>query len=655
MKIFRRILALAVLLAISLIAIAQEKSELLIDSARNAALKFSGSDNADGVSGTFNVAGDVAKGLITSAVDLKFDPETAKKIGDASGALYVSMTDVMEIVGNLDMPVPPEMSKDVSKLDINIESVLKDGKGSGKGNVDVAGKGNEVMPTVNVDGNLKADSKNFDGKLTFDVEGGNMGKVPFKQIDFGISEKEASTTISLGAAFDATAPEAKNLKQIGQNPDQLKQQITQGLGQSGITVEKVEVGEYKEEGGVASAKIDITLKGWRDVVKTNVGMLAGGGRFDGTKLTASVSKMLEAKFDSITYTMKYDGKKLTGELNGKMTNTSQFLLGYYELASMITEAQLKEQNGGGDEKQRFLLAYQSVAMEEAQRAMQAMMEANVAVEGKGSFKMTPEGEDKKGFKVKGEGNMDFSNFDAYAQKATAAGLPSAKKGAFKLVFGINDKQRLGGTLFASSDVNFINYYKKMFLATAKKAGAPEEALKTAETVEFKSGVGAFTLTKDGVKGSNYLESNDLSPLTKAGLAAASEGKFQGDLTGFAVNGKTEGPKLNIDGTVNFAKFMPGKSVAQVKEEMGGGIQTVKDDAKADDVKLVAVTKPEVAMPDTLKPVAADGEKLLASNPVAAVAGALGGKGGGGSLIYILGGLAAVGVVGVGVAAGRKKG
>ena len=82
---------------------------------------------------------------------------------------------------------------------------------------------------------------------------------------------------------------------------------------------------------------------------------------------------------------------------------------------------------------------------------------------------------------------------------------------------------------------------------------------------------------------------------------------------------------------------------------------MKDDAKADDVKLVAVTKPEVSMPESLKPVAADGEKLLASNPVAAVAGALGGKGGGGSLIYILGGLAAVGVVGVGVAAGRKKG
>ena len=107
------------------------------------------------------------------------------------------------------------------------------------------------------------------------------------------------------------------------------------------------------------------------------------------------------------------------------------------------------------------------------------------------------------------------------------------------------------------------------------------------------------------------------------------------------------------GVVNFSKLMPGKSADAVKAEFGG--TDVNDKASADDVKLVAVSKPEVAMPDSLKPIAADGEKLLESNPISAVTGALGGKGGGGSLIYILGGLAAVGVVGVGVAAGRKKG
>lgn len=653
MKIFRRILAIVVLLALGLIAIAQEKSELLIDSARNAAMKFKSSSKADGVSGSFGVAGEVAKGLTTGTVDLKFNPDTAKEIGDISGALYVSMTEVMEAVGNLDMPVPPEMAKDLSKLSANIESVLKDGKGYAKADLDLAGKAAEVIPSVNVDATMKTDAKNFDGKLTFDVESADMGKVPFKSFEFGISEKDASTTFSIGASVDAAGQEAAGLKQMGQNPDKVKEQLTQGLSSSGITVEKVEVGEYKEEGGVASAKLSVTLKGWRDVVKTQVGMLAGGGRFDGAKMTAAVSKMLEAKFDSITYTMKYDGKKLSGELNGKIGNTSQFLLGYYELASQITEAQLKEQGDGDDQKQRFLMAYQSVAMEEAQRAMGAMIEANVGTDLKGSFKLTPEGEDKKSFKATGNINVDFTNFDAYAQKATAAGLPSAKKAAFKANLAINDKQHLVGSLFGSSDVNLINYYKKMFLATAKKAGAPEEALKTAESVEFKSGAGAFAVSKEGIKGSSYLESNDLTPLVKAGISAASGGKFEGDLTGFSVNGKTEGEKMNVDGVVNFAKLMPGKSADAVKAEFGG--TDVNDKASADDVKLVAVSKPEVAMPDSLKPIAADGEKLLESNPISAVTGALGGKGGGGSLIYILGGLAAVGVVGVGVAAGRKKG
>ena len=200
----------------------------------------------------------------------------------------------------------------------------------------------------------------------------------------------------------------------------------------------------------------------------------------------------------------------------------------------------------------------------------------------------------------------------------------------------------------------INYYKKILLAAAKKGGAPEEALATAEKVELKSSAGAVAITKDGLKGANYLESNDLSPIFKAVIAGASGGKFQGDLTGFSVNGKTEGDKLNIDAMINFSKFMEGKSADEIKSALDApSSATVKEGAKPEEVKLVAVTKPEVAMPDSLKSVAADGKKLTSSSPMAALGGAMGG--GGNSMLYILGGLAAVGVVGVGVAAGRKKG
>jgi hypothetical protein len=637
------------------LAIADEKSEILIDPARNAAIKVKASEGADGVTGNFNLGGDVVKGLVSGVVDLKFSPEIAKQVGDMQGALYYTMTDLMEIVGNLDMPVPPDASKDLSKLSANIESVASGSKAYGKGDINLEAKAQSPVPPVNVDASAKGNSKDFDGKMTFDVDAAEAAAgIPVKSFDFAITEKDASTTLSIGVAVAAGSPPANNLKQMGQNPDAIKQAITQQFGSAGITVEAVEIGEYKEENGAASAKLSITIKDWRNVVKTNLPMMAGGGQYDAEKLTAAVTQMLEAKFDSITFNFKVEGTKVKGDLSGKITNTHKLAMGYYQLASMITEAQLKDMGASNDPGQRFMLAYQTVAMEEAQKAMQAMIDADMGFDFKGKLKVSGEGEDKKTAKVVGDFNVDFTNFGAYITKAQAANLPTPKTAAFKLALGMAGQGRLTGSLYAYSDVNVINYYKTMILAAAKKGGAPAEALATAEKVEFKASAGSVAVTKDGIKGSNYLESNDLTPIFKAVLAAASAGKFQGDVTGFSVAGKSEGEKMNMDIMVNFSKFMEGKSPEEIKTALSApSSSTVKADAKPEEVQLVAVSKPEVSMPDSLKTVAADGKKLTASSPMAALGGAMGGSGGN-SLLYILGGLAAVGVVGVGVAAGRKK-
>lgn len=637
------------------LAMADDKSEILVDSARNAAIKVKTTENADGMSGTFNVGGDIVKGLVSGLVDLKFSPEVAKQLADMQGAIYYSMTEKMEIVGNLDMPVPPDAGKDLSKLSANMESVASGSKAYGKGDFNVEAKSQEKVPAVNVDASAKGDSKNFDGKLTFDVDAEEAAAgIPFKAFNFAITEKDASTTLSVGASVDAASPQAQNLKQMGQNPDAIKQAITQQFGTAGVTVENVDIGEYKEEGGLASAKLSITIKDWRNVVKTNLPMMAGGGQFDAEKVKSAVTQMLEAKFDNIAFNLKVEGKMVKGDLTGKITNTHKLALGYYELASMVTDTQLKDMGGSDDPSKRFLLAYQTVAMEEAQKAIQAMIDANMGFDFKGKVKIAGEGEDKKTVKASGDFNVDFSNYADYITKAQAANLPTAKNAAFKFVLGMAGQGRLTGSVYAYSDANVINYYKKILLAAAKKGGAPEDALATAEKVELKSSAGAVAITKDGLKGANYLESNDLSPIFKAVIAGASGGKFQGDLTGFSVNGKTEGDKLNIDAMVNFSKFMEGKSADEIKSALDApSSATVKEGAKPEEVKLVAVTKPEVAMPDSLKSVAADGQKLTASSPMAALGGAMGG--GGNSMLYILGGLAAVGVVGVGVAAGRKKG
>lgn len=650
MKKFRRILALALLLAISLftLAIAEEKAEILIDSSRNAALKFKGQDKADGVSGSFNVGGEIAKGLVAGSLDMKLNPQQAKELGDAQGAFYYTMTSLMEVVGNMDIPVPPDASKDLSKLDINVTSVMTTKSAYANGKFDIEARGNEEVPAMKFDVTAKSDSQKFDGRLGFDVDSEKMGPIPMKALQFSISEKDGSTTLDLGVSVDVGSPYAANLKQMGQNPDMIKQGITQQLGQAGIQVESVTVGEYKEENGSASAKLTIVMKEWRNLVKSGVGMMAGG-QYDAQKMTQAVGKMLDAKFEKVVFKYDLQGKAVKGEFSGTIDNFSSFLIGYYELTALITDAQLKNQGDSDDPGKRFMLAYQSVAMDEAKIAMQTMIDAKMGFDLKGKANIASQGEDKKGVKVDGDFTSDITNYKAYVDKAKATGLPAAENAAFKMDVALAEGARIKGTLYAYTDASFVNYYKSMVIKTAKKAGAPAEAIAEAEKVDFKESAGSVTISKDGIQGKNYLQASDLTPIAKLALNAGF-GQDIGSLTGFSIQGKTEGEMMNVDGTVNFSKFMEGKSADAVKQMMGPKT-TVKEGASAEEVKLVAVTKPEVTMPSALTAVAADGKKLLSSSPVAALGG---GKGGNNNLLLILGGLAAVGVVGVGVAAGRKK-
>jgi len=652
-KKFRRFLALVVLLAVSLmtLAIAEDKTEIAIDSARNTAIKFKSSERADGVNGTFEVKGDIVKGLIAAVADLKFDAETAKQMGDAQGNLFYNLANEMELVGNLDVPVPSD-GNDLSKLQGNLESVMTESNAYAKGSFSVEGKSATEAPTVNVDFSAKSDSKAFDGKVNFDVTSGDMGEVPFKSLDFTISEPDDSTTLAIEIKVATSSPMAGQLKQMGQNPDQVKSGITQQLGRAGIQVESVELGEYKEEGGNASVKLSIKMKEWRNLVKSGVGMM-GGGRFDVAKLSESVNKLLEAKFENINFKLDAEGKTLKGQLTGKVQNIRQFLLGYYELTALITEAQLKDQGDSDDPGKRFMLAYQAVAMEEAKKGVQAMLDSDMGFDLKGKVNVKSAGEDKKTVNASGDLDMSFSNFKAYIAKANEAGIPVGKNTAIKLQAGMSGQSRVTGTLYAYSDAAFVNYYKRLLLATARQAGASPEAMATAEKIEFKTSAGSLALNKEGLKGSNYLESSDLTPAAKAVLTAASNNKLQGDLTGFAVTGKGEGEKMNIDGAIYFAKFMEGKSAADIKSTLGMSDATVNEKAKPEEVVLVAVSKPEVAMPEALKPVAQDGKKLI-SSPMAAVSGALGGGKGGSGGLLALGGLAVLGLVGVGMMAGKKK-
>ncbi len=631
------------------LAIAEEKSELLIDGSRNAAIKFKGSERADGASGTFSVNGDMAKGLITGLADLKLD--AAKMgVGDLSGAIFYSLTDVMELVGKIDAQLPAEAGKELQKLNINIESLMTEAKSFANGNFNLEANAPGPVPAVKGDFTAKGDSKVFDGKSNFSVENEELAQNPVKAFEFSIAEKDEVTTFTIGASVEASSPYAGQMKEVGKNPDQIKQAATQQLGQMGIQVTEVKLDQYKEENGLGSIKLSLGLKEWRNVVKSGVGMM-GGGQFDVEKMGKAVGMLLETKFESITFTYKMEGKALKGQLNAKVDNMRSFLLGYYQLIALVSEAQLKDASENADLGQRFMLAYQSVAMEEAQKSIQAMVDANMGFDMSGKFDLAG-GAENKGVKASGDLKCDFTNFKGFVEKAGAAGLPTAKSAVFKMVVGLSDQSKLTGNIYGYSDAKVINYYKALMMSAAKKAGIPAEALALAEKVEFKSSAGQLSLTKDSVKGASYLEASDLTPVVKTVMDQASGKKLTGDLVGFSVSGKTEGDKMNIDGSVNFTKLLEGKSADEVKSIMG--VREVKEGAKPEEVKLVAVTKPEVAMPAELKPIADDGKKMLSTNPLAAALGGGAGGAGGGNMLFILGGLAAVGVVGVGVAAGRGK-
>lgn len=656
MKKFRKVFALALLLTISLVmlAVAEDKTELFIDASRNAAFKFKSSESASGVNGTFNLGSDVTKGLMAGKVDMKFDAATTKQMGDSKGALYFNLGDVMEIVGNLNISLPPESKEQLKALTGTIESSLNGSSPYSKGKFNLeATQGGANVATLAVVLNGNGDPAKFDGTMKLNMDWAYLAQAqnPVRNFKIGISEKDATKSqIDLALSMDASSPYAAQMKQAATNPDQIKAGVSQALGSSGVKVEDVKLGEYKEADGKGSITLTIVLSDWRKVLQSAATSRGGA---DGNKMGAAVGKLLEARFDDVNLTLDFDKSKLDGAGVAKVGNVRQFLLGYYDIMSIVMDEQLKNQGDTNDFSKRMMLAYQSVVTQEGKRWVEVMADAGLGFKGDAKFNLSPAGDDKKGVKSDGEFNLTFDKFDSYIDKANVAHLPIGKNTALKVNVNMDASKVVKADLYGYTDGKVLDYYKQVLLDSAKKAGAPQPSLDEAAKVNFKDGQGSFTLTNTGITGSSFAETTDLGPLVKVLVDTAAKDQFSGQITGFSLNGATANNRMNVDGVVNFSKFMEGKSADEVKKLTHAS--TVNDKAKPEDVTLVAVTKPEVAMPAELKPIADDGKKLLNTSPMAAVTNALGGgKDGTNNLLYILGGLAAVGVVGVGLAASKKK-
>lgn len=637
------------------IGLADNSSELKLDSAtHNAVIKFKSTEKADGTTGTAAVGGDFAKGLSTFKADLKFGPNVQKDLGDAKGALYWTMGEVLEAVAKFDMTVPKESAdKAPKKADLNIESVLTAADSYSKGNFNLTTPVPQKVPKVSVDGKLDGSAKSFGGGLNFNVElGADAQQYPFKNFDLNVSEKEGTTTLKIRAAVDPKSPMAPQITMMGKSPDQITGGIKSGLEGLEVKVDKVEVSEFKDTPEV-TATLTVVIKDWRGTVSKKLGENKGAyENLDEAKMKAAVTKCLDAKFTNIDIKIANNGTAISGVIDNKIENFNSFLDGYYDIVGMVVEQQMKDKQDGADIQQKMLMAYQATAMDQARKMMSVVNEANLTYKGDFKFKMeAPVDKDGKvgDLVADGDFNIKMDNFKAYIDKAQAAGLPVGKSTALKVVGSLSGGQ-VHFTTFANTDAKLVEFYKGLLADTMKKAGLPDDQVKLVKDITVKGGSTAIDLSKDGVTGAGYFESSDLTPAVKSLLALA-DPNFSGDPTGYQVGVKSEKDQANIEGQVFFNKLMVGKSNDDIKNAFRMPVA----DAKADDVKLVAIEKPEVKVPGDLVAVQADGQKLLGGGGVAAALSGAGGKTGGiPTGLIALGGLVAVGVVGVGVMAGGKK-
>lgn len=677
MKSIRRILTLAFLLAVCLATwvSAEENAKLLLDSGHNAAIEFKKTDASKGLDGTFDIGGDFAKGLSTMKADFKFGPEIQKEFGDASGGFYANVGQNVEAVGNLDVTLPDDAKKNApKKAEGQLESVFGDAKSYAKGTLSIVTPVPNAVPKINVDGKLDGTSKTFNGKTNFgfDLGAERAKNVPFKSFGINISDKasdkETLTTLKISVALDAKSPYANSFKEVGKAPDKIQGPIKGGLAAYNFQVEKVELLEFKDSPDVSGTLV-ITFKDLRKsitgLIDPQVASMAQMQKFDAEKIKADVAKIMEVKVNNFDVKIALDGTAVKGSIEGALENTNAFLVGYYDMVGEIVEAQLKSKGEEADFGSKMGLAYQAVAMEDAKKIITVFAESDIKFNG--DFKLaletggapagtatpaaTPAAGQSNDLKIDGDFNLNFDNVKSYIDKAVAAGLPFGKSSAAKLQFKLSDGGHINGTLYAFNDAKVLDYYKSLLVKTLRKAGAPEDQVKLVDGITINGGQMAFNASKAGVTGSGFAETSSLVPVVKA-IVATADKNFSGDPSGFTISGKTDKDKINIDGKIFISKLMEGKSAADIKAASG---LDVKEGAKPEEVKLVAIEKPEVKIPASLVAVQDDGKKLLSTSVVAAIPGmnSLNQKTGGNGM-FILGGLIAAIVVGAGMAAGRKK-
>lgn len=662
-------LVLALLLATLTLGLAQEELQVLITGDRNAAIKVNMSDGEKGVAGTVKASADLAAGKSAINADLTID-ELAEA-GDLTAEAYSKLSArTVEMIGNLGVTVPEgEMSDMPKAFSFNMESkTTKDSYAKAELKLEVPTP--EDVPKVALDGKVEGSAKEFGGNLNYTVgmETGAGAQIPFTE--FGLTIKDAAqgeavtTTIVAKMSAAKGSPFAQNLTQLPSMAEMIKSQLQQAAG---LKVEKVEIPPVEETDTTVSATVTIAITDLRTTLNGFIDQagpsMAQDPNINPQEMTAGLKSMISPRVDNFEFTMKVNGDEVSGAVTGKITELDQFFKGYIAMLVSVMKSTQNEAYADAGPLAPYLIAFNELSMEQAALAMEVMSETSMTFKGDGKFAMekVPGAEGSQTpapDMLKLDANLNFTadNYDDYVAKAKAKGLPVAEKAAMLADASLAGDNKIQAHLYLFSEGDALEYYRKLFAQAIIKAGGDEQAASIVKEMELKDA--AFNMSLKGTK-LNVVGYSETSDLTKASVAIlkAAAPQIEGTLTGAGID-----LTMNADGTGNgslgiyYSGFMPGKTPDQVKQALGlPASAKVDDQAPADAVKLVAVERPEVQVSGELAALQSKGQKLLATTVAGIpIPGTGGGSGGGMNWMLIIGGVLVLGLVGVGLAAGRKS-
>ena len=594
-------------------------------------------------------------GTVNGAVDLKAGKGAIKgdmTINDpafqgAEAGMFASMTEkTIEAIGFVDAKIQPSPGAP-KKLDVKGETKTEGDQSAAKFNLDVVAPADPSIPAGNASAKLSGDANSVKSSGEFKFSGGDIKgeQVPFSFLEFSISEVENKTTIAFKMKYKKDSPIAQNMAGIptmaGMLPGQLEQQ--------GIKSEAVEFPAPTEEGDMMVSTGTMTLIDLRNAIRPNLQYPAMSLQRElgpDADAKAAMESMLEMKMDKVAFTVNIGATDVNGTFEGNLSNMKKFYEGYLTIVPALQKSQNRDIAREMGEAGPIFAAFMELNTQQGVKALRALMESSMTMEGDLKLEMSPQGEGENAqTSIKADGNLITKNYQDYLAKAKAAGLPVAEKAVGKIDITLENGTDLKGDMYLYTDGDLVSYYKGMLVTAAKDAAAPQEIVDGLNKLEFKSAGMKMNLQDGKVSFEGKSDTSDLSALVKtAGSMIAPQ--INATLTGasMSVDG-AQGQPAKVDARLNFSDFFPGADEAAIKENLNlPSSAKVTMDAPAEATKLVAVEEPALALEGKLAEVQSEGQQLLAASPAEVASGSTGGGGNNWGLIA-LGGLLIVGVLG----------